>query len=274
MRGPPQYKSSSTVLFSPGVGALDVEGMNERTLDQCGPALLEPTRWEIRVTGEEVDLRMLAEVLEGPDISLTVRDSEYFLTSDALTNLADPHAVREKAREVLGSMAALAMLYVGATKPIAVDQVFRVDGDGTRTLFLMPDPAIVSLRALPPTLVISDPDGKIVRRDRPADPVAAALRKALQDEVVGMVLRMRKTPGWFELYKILEAISKDVGNVGPIAASEAEMKRFKRTANSMQALGDAARHGRKDKQPPPNPMPLDEARAFIDRIIKSWLKTK
>ncbi len=49
---------------------------------------------------------------------------------------------------------------------------------------------------------------------------------------------------------------------------------FGRTANSPEAVGDAARHGRQSGEPPKEPMELYEAQALIKTLVKKWLESK
>ncbi|MGH7884376.1 MAG: hypothetical protein ACRENO_01630, partial [Thermodesulfobacteriota bacterium] len=53
-----------------------------------------------------------------------------------------------------------------------------------------------------------------------------------------------------------------------------EIKRFKHTANSPSVLGEDARHGEENTQPPLKPMTLLEARQFIEKLIHNWISTK
>lgn len=82
---------------------------------------------------------------------------------------------------------------------------------------------------------------------------------------------------WSELYKLLEIVKADRGNDYPVAAevmTQAQLSKFKHTANSMAAIGDDARHGPTSKQPPSNPMMIGDARNFIRNLLKYWLEEK
>ncbi|MFC1453068.1 hypothetical protein ACFLSJ_06945 [Verrucomicrobiota bacterium] len=82
---------------------------------------------------------------------------------------------------------------------------------------------------------------------------------------------------WSELYKLLESVQADQGSDYPITAgvtTEAQLRRFKHTANSMAAIGDDARHGPKSQQPPSTPMTMDDARDLLRSILKHWLAEK
>ncbi len=53
-----------------------------------------------------------------------------------------------------------------------------------------------------------------------------------------------------------------------------DLKRFKRSANSVTVAGDDARHGKEWQVPPPNPMSLEEASAYVEQLVRRWLESK
>jgi hypothetical protein len=59
-----------------------------------------------------------------------------------------------------------------------------------------------------------------------------------------------------------------------IAPRGNELKRFDRTANSVAATGDKARHGVERTDPPSKQISLSHAREMIDRILIAWLTYK
>ena len=53
-----------------------------------------------------------------------------------------------------------------------------------------------------------------------------------------------------------------------------QITRFRHTVNgvnSVNAVGDEARHGVEPITPPPNPMSLPEMQAFVTRFLEQWL---
>ena len=67
-------------------------------------------------------------------------------------------------------------------------------------------------------------------------------------------------------------VKEDAGSSVNDWVSKAELKRFKRTANSVGAVGDEARHGKENTEPPPNPMALREAESLILKLVRDWLE--
>jgi len=228
--------------------------------------------WEVRINGDESQLRMLAEAFVGREWTVTRRGSEFFLAGVALDGLADARAVRAKASARIASISGASMLYMGSSKRLGLDHVVKLDDGGRRDLTIFPDPVVAHVSVPPISLSVTRADGS-VEVCPPAGPVFEAALKADRSGAVEEVLRLRSALDlvWTDLYRILEVIQADGG---PISASKAEVRRFKHTADSKSAAGDLARHGHERTDPPPDPMKLQEAREFIDRIIRDWLASK
>lgn len=229
--------------------------------------------WETRITGDDADLRMLAQAFTGPDVTIAERGSEFFLGGTDFASLTDARTVRDKAREILVSISGAAKLRLGGSKPVEVDHVVQLDG-GKRHLTIFPEPAVLTLRAMPVTLAVTRADGT-VERHLPADPIVEDLRKAAQSEAVRKVLRLWSAPElqWTDLTRILEVIEKDGG---PVNASEHELSSLTGSANHPEVSGDSARHGATNRKPPPEHkrLKLHQARELMDRIIRDWLASK
>ena len=85
------------------------------------------------------------------------------------------------------------------------------------------------------------------------------------------------TLDWVDLYRIYEVIESDMGRSVILAkrwATNADIKLFKHTANSVAATGDQARHGKETSTPPVKPLTLSEARALVDTLLRAWLAHK
>jgi hypothetical protein len=90
------------------------------------------------------------------------------------------------------------------------------------------------------------------------------------------VLRLLDGPfDWPDLYRIYEVIKADIGGDPEIAerrwATDADLTRFRRSANHPQVAGDRSRHGSTDDAPPPRPMDLRHAVALIKRLARNYL---
>jgi hypothetical protein len=122
--------------------------------------------------------------------------------------------------------------------------------------------------------------GKLKKETRPTDEVSKWVRLGLSEDSIKKVFRLfgSERHSWVNLYRIFEVIEADIGNAKNLMrrdwASASAVTRFKRTANSVAAVGDEARHGKESTTPPKNPMTLSEARSFIETIMHHWLNER
>ena len=107
------------------------------------------------------------------------------------------------------------------------------------------------------------------------------MQLAKTDTSVAKVMRLIAAPdhkSWVGMYRIHEVIEEDVGGEYKLQSrdwgSTKDLKRFKHSANSVSVGGDSARHGKEVEQPPNNPMPIDEAYAYLNYVLQSWLSSK
>jgi hypothetical protein len=104
------------------------------------------------------------------------------------------------------------------------------------------------------------------------------LRLARGDEAVSRALRVfaQGSVRWGDLYHAFEIVQASVGgrmfDYGWISRQEANL--FTWTANSPAVLGEQARHGHEQTEPPANPMAEDEAQQLIRDLVSRWLDWK
>lgn len=140
--------------------------------------------------------------------------------------------------------------------------------DGTSDVFVHPEPARLRLRTFAPTIAVSGvvPEPMEVKLLR-LEGGNAHLRVALH------FLNADLT--WFNLWKSYEAIrDANHGASGLVATgwtTKADVERFRGTANTYAAVGDAARHARLGVAPPPNPMSLEEAEDYVRGMLARWV---
>jgi hypothetical protein len=122
--------------------------------------------------------------------------------------------------------------------------------------------------------------GNLVKVEPKRCPALLAVELALHDPAMAKVLRLlgKAEPSWVDLYRIYEVLEGDLGGQHKAQAldwiSESDLKLFKRSANSVKAAGDAARHGRELAEPPLHPMTLREARSFLREMVGDWIEHK
>ncbi len=235
-------------------------------------------QWWVEVGGDGADLSMLAESLSNGATSITRHEGGFILTCEGFSNLDSARAVAEHAKQVVAMLAGSARLLLGGRASITVGAVYRVRDDGKRDTFILTEPGRFELRGMPVTTVVSKSDGT-QEVHRPADPIRAWVALAKADGAVAKALRLRDddSRGWVELYRLYEVIESDIGRPVIVAngwVSDRDIGRFKHTANSVEAAGDEARHGKEETDPPARPLSLAEARTLIDRLLSGWLAFK
>ena len=234
--------------------------------------------WEIVLGGDDADLRSLSESFSDSDPKILEQDGKYLFCWSVLDGLSDATQVKAVADEQIARLSGSASLTLGAIEPIEVTQGILVGDDGSRTIHVFTDLAVI-FRASDPTLRIGRADGT-EEIHRPADRARVWQTAAESSEDVARVLRLSagREHDWVELYRILEIVKASIGRNGTTItdagwATRGQLERFSRTANSPdpEAAGDAARHGHSKEQPPPRPMILNDARELIRQVVRQWL---
>ena len=226
--------------------------------------------WEICIFGDNEDLQLVVGVCSDESWEIRKKDEMFYLR---LTKkpAEEPHAAHERAIRRLTNINALSRLrFPGYGKLVAGNAVNEVASDGNCSVNILCQPAKIQLRTFPATIQIGN---DVIL---PSDGLAELANIAEYDKVLEKVLRLRNSEAleWVDLYRIFEVIESDVGknrctNNGWIANED--LKLFKHTANSVEAAGDMARHGKEPNKPPKNPMQLQDARTIIDDLINHWL---
>lgn len=233
--------------------------------------------WEVELIGGEADLSMLADAFFKGETVITRADDKYFLRSDDFEELGSAPAVRDRASEIVKSISGLARLTLQSRDSLRIGAVHEARTDGTRAITLFPDPVGFELRVFPATITLGKPDGS-QEVHRPADRAREWLKIAESDESVRRALRLRDAGDldWVGLYRLYEVIHEDADDhiVELQWVSRKKLRAFTHTANSVDAVGDQARHGRRAPRPPKNPMDLNEARRLVDQLLEQWIRWK
>src|SRR5262245_39485099 len=114
------------------------------------------------------------------------------------------------------------------------------------------------------------PDKVTARVLKPLGPeVVSLVTIAMEDKRVLEALRhFVPSPSWVNLYKVMEVVEGDVGNIPRKGwASTSEFDRFTHTAVSEQ-------HAKGKVSPPKQPMSLWEAEELMRRVLVRWIKDK
>jgi hypothetical protein len=233
--------------------------------------------WEIQISGDTRDLKELSKSLVNDELRIIARDGQFYLESTRFESLSRSEEVRSVASEMLPILTGATRLALGGRMPLGIGGIARLKGDGTREIFLLvSDMAHVMEVA---TVEIQGSNGT-VQVVNPADKVPGWVNLGLADPKVAKALRLLGTEehDWVSLYRLYEVIEDDVGEMQEIVeegwATKSSIRRFKHTANSPAAVGDASRHGKEATAVPPNPMELGEARSLVEIILHNWLRSK
>jgi hypothetical protein len=221
---------------------------------------------------------MLADSMSGQSTSITMEADKFILRSNAFDILDVPRTVAEKAKEILAALSGATRLILGGHTSMSVSGICRVRDDGGRDIFLIAEPGTFQMRGFTPTMVVTKSDGT-EEIHRPADGIPSWLALATTNDAVAKALRLydEDSLGWVELYRLYEVIESDIGHSTILAnrwASDANIRLFKHTANSVAATGDQARHGKETSTPPAKPLTLSEARTLVDALLRAWLAYK
>ena len=168
------------------------------------------------------------------------------------------------------------------SEPLRAGAVYRRNAAGGRDIFVHILETL-QLRAElgEVTVTVTDADGNVITRPAPPPSTVTIAQIAATDSSVAKAMRLLAAPdhkSWVGMYRIHEVIEADVGSENALKkrgwGSAQDLKRFKHSANSVTIAGDSARHGKEVEQPPKNPMSVDEAAAYLNYVLQSWLSSK
>jgi hypothetical protein len=238
-----------------------------------GPDRLSPGWW-VRLEGDPFDLEALADALFR-DVRIARGGDHFYLRAPDFESFAsaDAEAVHRRATEIVRVLNGAAQVHHGDHRPISVGAAALVKEDGSIQHYVFAATAGgLRLRGRIAALTVTRA-GTHEPEALPPSPIERMTLRGLTDADVEGVLRIfgRDDVDYRDLYFIFEIVRAAAGNQIYEWASHAELDRFRRTANSPTALGEDARHGHERTDPPRDPMPFDEARELVRRLIASWL---
>lgn len=234
-------------------------------------------KWEVRLTGDPDDLRELPQLMAGEDASVYEREGAYYLGSLRFRSLANADAVKSVATRILSSIKGVLHLQCGHTASIELAEIISVGADGRRHGVVFLEATLRARATITYTVLRADGTVEMVN---PASVTNSWVALAWRDSAVEKALRLygMEAQDWPSLYRLFEVIQEDVGGNPKIEkqgwATTRAIRRFSRSANSVAAAGDSARHGRERTAPPVDPMSLREARSFVQALLEKWLRSK
>jgi len=229
-------------------------------------------RWLIQLEGPVEAFAILEEWFQGPDLDLVRVDDAFYLASSDFRGMTADEVDQHACRLIEAANGAI-RVENPSYPPIGIGgvSVYEDDVTGRRDVVVRPRPAVLTLKAFPPTVLVN---GEPVRGpDLPR--LVRRVRLALADDVVARVLRIMETPtlDFIDMYKVIELIADSVGGEKQLFTAprnwtdQAEYKRFKQTANS-----HGGRHAPGKFTPPKKPMTRLTARCYVAGVVDSWLR--
>ncbi len=211
-------------------------------------------KWLVELAGKRSELRELARC-PAPSWCVEEHSDKFYLVSSKLDEMHSAREVRDLAIELVRTLSGAARLFldIGGVEVKGIS--LRDKEDAPLHQFILPDPVFIrpeshaQLRKdLSAALSAADTDATVTK--------AFALLDPLERE-------------WHGLYRAFEVIKDDVGGhvTGEGWPSKTKLSCFKQTANYY-------RHAKQECKLPKEPMSLYDARRFVERLIRTWLKSK
>lgn len=231
--------------------------------------------WFVELAGHESDLSVLPRILTASKLFVVKKGNRYFLKSIELDRLTSGQEVYAHAKNIINVLNGLAGVYIDGFVNVALSGGVEWSDDSGphRSIFVEAKSAF----RISASASLGDNGGEVVPTVlTDADNAATA---AANEKIVDRALNFfSMEKNWFNLYKVLDAITVDLKSLEAVKAQnwvpQSEIKRFTGTANNHTAAGGEARHGFDFGKPVSNPMTLGEAELLIRTILDRWLESK
>jgi hypothetical protein len=246
-------------------------------------------RWRVEITEQNGDDRLLRDVLEARSIRLHEEAGKRFLVGDpfeALPTAGEVHALASRVQSIATEIEeAHSDIPIGFQIGHVLEELEsgerRMHVFGMARGFAMGFGGAASL-TVERGLSLSEADRRRIEEEEREAAYKKKRRKAtsllvsaLENERASQVqrlLRKQLTPQ--TMGHIADLIQDDIGGAMRDLVSGNQLTRFYRSINHPDVFGEQARHIISGQEPPPKPMSLDEAQAFIRDLAARWLESK
>ncbi|MEG3934239.1 MULTISPECIES: hypothetical protein [unclassified Microcoleus] len=261
-------------MYKPVNKPFKIFSVTKSNLDNLSNLLASSDEFSLIIENSKEDYLTSSLLASSDEFSLIQEEiSKYYLTSSHWESLTNTYDVLCEATKLLQYITAVARIHFTEFPLFKPDNIREVDEEGkrhNRVELLVRDPL---------TRVYIKLEGG---QDRiPILGFDSWRKLAEEDEIVENVFRLFREfdRNWINLYKVYEIVKKDAGKKNKIDRIEQwitkdKIRQFKHTANSQSAIGDDARHGVDQNDPPKEPMSESEAEALIRNLVKQWLQWK
>ena len=228
-------------------------------------------KWKVRLTGDVKGLKILAESFTD-DPEIFKEEDDFYLWCSQFEDLKDASEVRDTAREIVQTIRNIGLRDSLRTDDLQASHVRKMRDDGTERVFASLEAETVSVETRSMRINRTDEEGN-EKVQRPADRTYELTRIASEDEKIRELAGLLDNgEDWVNLYRIYEFIQANI--VEKDWWSSTEKDRFKRTANSREAIGDEARHADQTGGNPIDPMTHEEAKQLIRNLVIEWIESK
>lgn len=228
-------------------------------------------RWKVQLEGREKGLEELSDSFD-EDPRIFEEDEEYYLWTSDFEQFDDSGDIQDVGENIVRTIRHLGELDSLSIKNLNISHVVEIQEDGSER-------EVVHLSAA--GIAIGEGSARFSINGEELPPRAESTyeytKLALKDAKVQELIELRdKGDHWANLYRIYEYIQDNIESEHNIVeqgwCSKSEKRLFKHTANSPEAIGHEARHGKPRASAPSDPMDHAEAKSLIDTLINNWLK--
>lgn len=240
--------------------------------------------WEVQLLGDTADLEHLSRHFSTGPIAVREdhQNAGHVYRSSSFDACESSDQVLGVANDELIVLSGILRLVRQSHQNLRTGAVYKYRADGNRDTYVhLADSIRVHARIGDVTVYATDADGNLIEQPAAVPRTVAISALAIEDASVKKAMRLFASVDaqtWVGLYRLYEVIEADVGGEHTMRklgwGSANDLKRFKRSANSVSVAGDAARHGKEQSIPPDHPMTREEATAFVNFVMQAWLATK
>lgn len=240
--------------------------------------------WQVQIRGCGSDLEHLARHFGSQAVRVVSDEGGggFVYASDEFETCSTAEEVFAIAERELCVLSGILKICRGSHEPLLAGAVYKRNAAGGRDVFVqIRDSLQIRAEVGDVTLTVTDCRGNVVTNHSPPPRTIAIARLAPKDGAVAKAMRLlsaEDSQTWAGLYRIYEVVEADVGGEAALKTrgwgSSGDLKRFKRSANSVTVAGDAARHGKEFSSPPANPMSQEQAVAYVNYVVSGWLASK
>ena len=221
--------------------------------------------WQIELNGNEADLDLLCKIFTTRDLNVRKDGDSYYLVSSDFNPPSDPIKIFEEVTPLIDIINGIAKLYYEKYQSVQIKLVSGVDDKGERTSYVL--------------LTAPQRDCVLTALGGPEDLPKKILSLSNTDESVARALTLFGSfdHNWRTLSLVLDVIEENAGGQSKLVKQDWAPKgivRFKKTVNDFLTLGKDARHAKVSRKPITNPIPLQDAKILINRLLWAWIKSK